>query len=93
MENLENEVIEENEEQIENTEEQQIEAQADYYDRYYENVLSNMTSIKINQETIIKNQERIIDQNKTSNLFSGATVFMICLFFIYYVLRKMIIVK
>lgn len=89
MEELENEIVEENVEQNEG-----VSAMAyDYYDSYYESVLSNMETIKTNQETIIKNQEDIISQNTTRNLFSGATLFMICLFFIYYVIRKMIILK
>ena len=87
--NEENEVIDLN---LEENQEQQDEVQAyDYYDRYYESVLSNMETIKINQETIIRNQDTIIEQNKTSNLFSGSILFVICLIFIYYVLRKMIV--
>lgn len=89
MEELENEIVEENIEQNEDV----SSIAYDYYDRYYESVLSNMETIKTNQETIIKNQDDIIFQNTTRNLFLGATVFMICLFFIYYVIRKMIIVK
>lgn len=65
----------------------------DYTDRYYERILSDMENIKVNQETIIKNQDDIISKHSTSNLFSGATLFMICLFFVYYLVRNMIIVK
>ncbi len=81
--------LEENQEQNEEQQQEQVQAY-DYYDRYYEQVLSNMTTIKTNQETIIRNQDEIIEQNKTRNLFSGSILFMICLIFIYYVLRKMI---
>lgn len=85
MENIEeNEIINKNDD---------IQPLYDYYDRYYENVLSTLNTINDNQKTIIVKQENIISESKTSNNFLGCCLFMICLFFIYYVLRKMILVK
>ena len=84
----ENLIEEENDEQlIEN-----IQAN-DYYDSYYEKVLKNMDNIITGQNTVILNQETIISQYKTNNLFISSILFVFCVFLIYYLVRNMIIVR
>lgn len=100
MEELENENIEQIEENTENndnaeTEENQHEEVRayDYYDIYYNKMLDNTNSIINKQETIITNQENQINKLKELNEYSYVLIFVVCLIFIYNVLRNMIIVK
>ncbi len=100
MEELENENIEQIEENTENndnaeTEENQHEEVRayDYYDIYYNKMLDNTNSIINKQETIITNQENQIKELKELNKYSYVLIFVVCLIFIYNVLRNMIIVK
>ena len=65
----------------------------DYYDRYYEQVLENMDTMISNEQLIIENKQDIIEQNEQLLGFSSCILFTICVFLIYYTLRKMIIVK
>lgn len=103
MEELENENTEQIEQIEENTENndnaeteenQDEEVRAyDYYDIYYNKMLDNTNTIIDKQATIITNQENQINELKEINKFSFALVFVVCLIFIYNLLRNMIIVK
>ena len=64
-----------------------------YYDRYYEEILDNFNESLRNQNTIIGNQETIIKNNDVIIEGVHVLIFMFGLFVVYYLLRKMIIVK
>lgn len=64
-----------------------------YYERYYEKILDNFNESLKNQNTIIGNQETIIENNNFIIEGVHVLIFMFGLFVVYYLLRKMIIVK
>ena len=63
----------------------------DYYDRYYEQVLSNMNFIIEKQDTIISNQEICIKNYEDNLTLSSCMLFVFCVFLIYFLMRNMII--
>lgn len=63
------------------------------YDAYHDNVIFFMEKITTNQNTIIENQEKVIEQNDKVIVGIHVIIFFIGLFFIYNLLRNMIIVK
>lgn len=65
----------------------------DYYDQYYEKMLTNSNTIIANQETIINNQYDIGKQNDTVITGINVIIFLVVLYVIYQLLRNMIIVK
>ena len=61
----------------------------DYYDRYYENVLSKLDTIVVSEDTSIKNQEQIISKLDTVTLTFNTILFVILLWFLIDVIRHM----
>lgn len=73
--------------------EDSISVTLDYYDRYYDDVLSHLDNLETYQETIIDNQEIIITRCNDFGTFLGLIIIFIAFIFIYNFLRNMIIVK
>ena len=65
----------------------------DYYDRYYEKMLENSNTIIVQHQSILNNQDNIIEQNNTLVNLGYCTIFIISIFLLYNFLRNMIIVK
>lgn len=65
----------------------------DYYDRYYQDVLDNTNTIIVQQQSILDNQDNMIEQNDTLITLGYCTIFIISIVLIYNVLRNMIITK
>ena len=61
----------------------------DYYDRYYENVLSKLDTIVVSEDTSIKNQEQIISKLDTATLTFNTILFVILLWFLIDIIRHM----
>ena len=61
----------------------------DYYDRYYENVLSKLDTIVVSEDTSIKNQEQIISKLDTINLTFNTLLFTVLLWLLVDVIRHM----
>lgn len=61
----------------------------DYYDRYYENVLSKLDTIVVSEDTSIKNQEQIISKLDTVTLTFNTILFAILLWFLIDIIRHM----
>lgn len=55
----------------------------DYYDRYYENVLTKLTSIEEHQQTIIYNQEQMQLSVNSLSQYVFTINFLIVLLFLY----------
>lgn len=66
----------------------------DYYDRYYDNVLSKLTSIEENQQVIIYNQEQMQvsfeNGNKVLHEDGYLITILFSMFFIYFLVRNML---
>ncbi len=84
---MENEILENK--VIEN-EEQNVSLQADYYDYYYDRVLSNLNTISVNSNTIIQKQDITIERLDNCITFFSCTLFLLCLGFVLNVMRKML---
>lgn len=84
---MENEQIEEKQDEQSTS---QPMATGSYYDSYYQDVLNKFDTVITNENTISKNQEKIIEQNKTIIDSFDTLIYLVCIVFIYIYLRNMI---
>lgn len=82
-------------EELDNTQEPEVQeneisSQIDYYDYYYDRVLNNLNTISTNSNTLIQNQEIIIDKLDVGLSFFKSIFFLISLWFVLNSMRKMI---
>lgn len=90
---VDNEVIKEKDEIIENSEndEQTSDMLAyDYYDNYYNHVMTSLDNIQTQQNTIIDNQQIIIACNQGHNTSFSVISFFLGLIFVFIFIKSII---
>lgn len=65
----------------------------DYYDHYYDEVTKSLSEISSRENTIINNQEILIDKTHSLNTTCSCFTFIVTIIFVYTLIRNMIIVK